>query len=795
MLTQAQPEAEIVYEVRDAAGRYVVDHVRKEKPDGGKDVFWRQRNGTWGLDGIPTADLPLYGSEYVADWNPDNLIVVVEGEKAAQALLDAGLNALGTVTGASGTPGAAALEVLRDRRVCLWPDNDDQGRAHMERIAQRLHSIAAEVLIYTWDDAPEKGDAADHPATQSLDEKARERLWTDLEGAPRWKPTDREPVGTLLSEVKPERVAWLWERRIPKGKLTIIDGDPGYGKSALTTDAAARVTMGRPWPDGAPCETGGVVLMNAEDGLADTIRPRIEAAGADPSRVLALAMVPDKNGEERFLSIPEDISVVERGIERVGAVLVVVDPLMAFLSGRVNANNDQEVRRALAPLAAMAERTGAAVVVIRHMNKATGANTLYRGGGSIGIIGAARSGLVVAPHPEDDSQRVLALLKYNLSEPAPSLVFSIVTAENGAARVEWKGETSVGADQLLCAPVDEEERSALDEAVEFLVDELSTHPVTAKKVQKDARDAGIAERTLYRAKRKRGVRSERESDGSWTWVLTRNDEAEEDSQSDDQGDLGDLGNLEGETLIDVNEGRLDGQDGQDGQDDQHSLDGSHSEGEGSRPGGERGPADAPPEGASRSPQRPGDEAADGGNSAREATSEVEAALRTWAADEPDILTDDPVSIATMLSYSGRLDYEPDVNEVAVALKRVVDGGVIKAETIAAQGSGVASAQHFPTVPMSFCLPPASWNDRGIQYGQYRRGAPQKFSLGSPASLGLISGPWSLSPTSQGQLLRHGKRGEDGPKTQRWLQQTGCGVFGLPTRDTRGPSVNFATQRG
>ncbi len=84
---------------------------------------------------------------------------------------------------------------------------------------------------------------------------------------------EARPVGKLLSEVEPERVSWLWERRIPKGKLTIIDGDPGYGKSALTTDFAARVTLGRPWPDGAPCEAGGVVLMNAEDGLADTILP------------------------------------------------------------------------------------------------------------------------------------------------------------------------------------------------------------------------------------------------------------------------------------------------------------------------------------------------------------------------------------------------------------------------------------------------------------------------------------------------------------------------------------------
>ena len=564
----------------------------------------------------------------------------------------------------------------------------------------------------------------------------------------------------------------------PEGKLTIIDGDPGYGKSALTTDFAARVTVGRLWPDGAPCEDGGVVLMNAEDGLADTIRPRIEAAGADPLRVLALATEPDKNGVDRFLSIPEDIPIVERGIERVGAVLVVVDPLMAFLSSRVNANNDQEVRRALAPLAAMAERTGAAVVVVRHMNKTAGTNTLYRGGGSIGIIGAARSGLVVAPHPEDDSRRVLAPLKHNLSEPAPSLVFSIATAENGAARVEWKGETVLGADQLLRMPVDDEEKSALDEAMEFLVDELGMHPVTAKKVQKDARDAGISERTLNRAKRRLGVRSERESDGSWTWVMPRSDEEEKDGQPPDQDALGNLGNLAGEIIIDEQEDGLDCQHGQDGQ---HGRDGSQPGDAGNPPGGERGPAAAPSGGVTPSPQQPNDKGADGQNSARVGTSEVEAALWAWAAEEPDILNDDPASIASMLSYSGRLDYEPGVSEVAEALRRVADNGTVQTETVAAPIRNRAHLQRDATPPMSFCPPLALLIDHGAQRGRYGRTSALDFGLYSSTSPRLVSRSRSLSVTPQGQDHTLEKRGLEGPNTQRSQRETGSGVSGLPKR--------------
>jgi RecA-family ATPase len=216
-----------------------------------------------------------------------------------------------------------------------------------------------------------------------------------------------EEIGELLSSVEPEEVSWLWPSWLALGKLALVDGDPGLGKSATTLDLAARVSAGKAFPDGSPCEPGGVVLLTAEDGLADTIRPRLDAAGADTSKILSLATVTDENGHERLLSIPEDLGLLEKGIRRVEARLVVVDPLMAFLSGETNSHRDQDVRRALAPLARLAERTGACVLVIRHLNKAAANNPLYRGGGSIGIIGAARMAFVVGKDPKT---RTAALL-------------------------------------------------------------------------------------------------------------------------------------------------------------------------------------------------------------------------------------------------------------------------------------------------------------------------------------------------------------------------------------------------
>jgi len=335
-----------------------------------------------------------------------------------------------------------------------------------------------------------------------------------------------EEIGILLSGVEPEEVGWLWQSWLALGKLALIDGDPGLGKSAMTLDLAARVSSGHRFPDGAPCEPAGVVILSAEDGLADTIRPRLDAAGANVDRIVSLATVADENGQERLLSIPEDIPLIEKGIERVGARLVVVDPLMAFLSGETNSHRDQDVRRALAPLAALAERTGTCVLVVRHLNKAPGNNPLYRGGGSIGIIGAARMAFVVGEDPRDKNRRVLASTKNNLAKPPRSLMFTLEEVEGGAVRVNWLGESEVSAHQLLATPQDQEHADALSEAVEFLNDVLAQGPVPASQVKEEAEEAGISERTLKRAKKRVGVITYREGElgegrgaGRWMWKM------------------------------------------------------------------------------------------------------------------------------------------------------------------------------------------------------------------------------------------------------------------------------------
>jgi hypothetical protein len=321
-----------------------------------------------------------------------------------------------------------------------------------------------------------------------------------------------------LSRVAPERIEWLWAGRIPRGKIGVLDGDPSLGKSTITLDLAARVSTGRPMPDGTPGLTGGVVLLSAEDGLADTIQPRLAAAGADLSRIVALTAI----GDDRLPELPEDVKAIEEAIEGAKAVLCVVDPLMAYLSGDVNAHRDQHVRRALAPLARMAERTRAAVLVVRHLNKgATNLNPLHRGGGSIGIIGAARAGLLAARDPDDPERRVLALTKSNLGKAMPALGYRVVTAQNGAAAIEWLGASAHSAESLLVVPQDEEQRSALDHAKAVLEEILGTKAVSVTEVMRQARAAGVSERTMERAKALLLVRAWKGqgTQGGWFWEL------------------------------------------------------------------------------------------------------------------------------------------------------------------------------------------------------------------------------------------------------------------------------------
>ena len=252
---------------------------------------------------------------------------------------------------------------------------------------------------------------------------------------------------TQLSTVEPLALDWLWERYIPAPMITIIDGDPGLGKSLLTIDLIARVTRGSAMPGELPTiahEPRGAVLLSAEDDLARIIVPRLLAAGANLDLAVVVRMLERDGTTREPLICPDDLAAIEEAIAKVRAAIVVIDPLVAYLPANANANRDQDVRRSLSILADLGERSGASIVGVRHLRKAGADNALYRGGGSIGIIGAARAGLLVAPDPDDPTgqQRIIAVTKNNLGPPPPSLAFRLeVGPGEPQPHVIWLGET------------------------------------------------------------------------------------------------------------------------------------------------------------------------------------------------------------------------------------------------------------------------------------------------------------------------------------------------------------------
>ncbi|MBM3981634.1 MAG: AAA family ATPase [Planctomycetes bacterium] len=320
--------------------------------------------------------------------------------------------------------------------------------------------------------------------------------------------------------ITPTAVSWLWEPYLARGKLAVLDGDPGTGKSFVTLDLAARVSSGAVLPGGGPAgEPGGVLLLNAEDDARDTIRPRLTAAGGDPDRVRVF-FAPGIE-REMWPTFPDDVAHLEAAVRATDAKLVVIDPLMAFLSPSAVANADQGARLALSPLAQLAARTGAAVVLVRHLRKSGGANAIYRGSGSVGIVGAARTGLMIARHPDDPDLRVLTQSKTNIGPVGPSLGFRLARGAGGESVVEWAGPVDVSADELFGSSVAQSAGArARGRAGDWLKQFLAGGARRAAEVADAARAAGIPARTLDRAKALAGARSQQRAtpNGSeWWW--------------------------------------------------------------------------------------------------------------------------------------------------------------------------------------------------------------------------------------------------------------------------------------
>jgi hypothetical protein len=324
-----------------------------------------------------------------------------------------------------------------------------------------------------------------------------------LENQP--KPLDLEqvePNATLTSEATPMNVVWNWPGWLPRGKLITLDGDPAVGKSTLVIDLVARITRGSVMPDGSESTQGHCILLAAEDDLEDTVVWRLMAAGADLRQVTYVRDMPDGGP----VTLPRDVYAIEAMVRRTGAVLVVVDVLFEYLGEDINSYQDASVRRGLAPLRAMAARTSCSVLMLRHWKKQNDGKAMYQGGGSIGVVGAARAGWAVGFHPEDDTLRVLAPVKMNLAQRPDALGFRLVAHDvYPCAYVAWTGPVSLSADAMAAGAVkssgDPDEESQVDFCARILAQVIDDNWRWTDEVYTQVAEWKFAEKTLKRARK------------------------------------------------------------------------------------------------------------------------------------------------------------------------------------------------------------------------------------------------------------------------------------------------------
>jgi putative DNA primase/helicase len=362
------------------------------------------------------------------------------------------------------------------------------------------------------------------------------------------------------SEIQAKPIRWLWKGRIARGKVSMLAGNPGLGKSQVTASMAAIVSTGGEWPvDRTRCERGNVIILSAEDDAEDTIRPRLEAAGADLSRVYLLDAVVEgyraTDGGEviRAFNLKTDLPRLATLLEKIGDVaLIVIDPITAYL-GDTDSHVNAEVRALLARLSEMAGKSGAAVVCVSHLNKGGNSEALMRVTGSLAFVAAARAAYIVVKDQEDGNRRLFLPLKNNVGNDQTGLAFTVQGAQVASsaglietACVVWEAEAvTVTADEAMARPIDSDERSAVEDAMQFLRDLLAKGPMPAKQVYAEGREAGHAERTLRRAQKGLGIEPTKAGvKEGWKWAMApKAAKNAEDGQPIRLATLGNVGHL------------------------------------------------------------------------------------------------------------------------------------------------------------------------------------------------------------------------------------------------------------
>jgi len=488
---------------------------------------------------FPAARRVLYRLPQLLKADPSEPVFTAEGEKDVHNLEGIGCVATCNPEGAGKWHHVAeqAPTVLAGRPIVILPDNDDSGQSHAQDVARSLHGAAASIKVVNLPGLPEKGDVSDwieaRKAERMTVPEIKAALLELVNAAPEWTPSVTSPAGAVemapvetkpicLADIDPVPVSWLWYGRIARGKITLIAGNPGLGKSFLALDLAARVSTGAAFPDGTPGCPGKALLLSAEDDLSDTIRPRLDAAGADCGNILAR-----RYGD--LGNLDAQLPQLETDLKNERPVLLVIDPITAFL-GRLDAHRNDEIRSLFARLTELAARYGVAVVVISHLNKSTAQGTaLHRVTGSLGFTAAARAAYLVERDPANPDDRLFLPLKNNLGEDLTGFRFRLIGEPGSVPCLEWDPDpVTITADEVL-AQKSGKEPTAQAEAEAWLRDALADGPLESNRLRQMALRDGYSWTTLKRAKKSIGAVAKRDRfhEGQWFWSLPEEDQSDE----------------------------------------------------------------------------------------------------------------------------------------------------------------------------------------------------------------------------------------------------------------------------
>ena len=369
--------------------------------------------------------------------------------------------------------------------------------------------------------------------TDENDNKKNPPDFTDIDKEKDFKEGIPSNCLRCAQDIEPKEYSWLWENRIPYGEVTALDGEPDLGKTCIFLDFAARITTGRTWPiTRERHDPASVLLMMVEDSAEKTIKPRFIAAGGDDSKLFLLDKVPGEEGL-RVPLLPTDVPIIKNIIISKGIKMVCIDPFMAFIDKRYSANSDQDIRTVLQPLIEAAQETGCIVIILRHWSKKTGQGAVNRASGSVGISASARSQLTISRHPHDpDERRILSIGKANHARRTvknQSIGYRIIesTEYPGQPIVDWDYQwTNLTAEQIV-TKLDTIKRTAgekdgsyaLEDAKQWLLKIIKDGPRRSSELIEEAKEDGISERTLKRAKKALNIAAFKDGEsGQWCWV-------------------------------------------------------------------------------------------------------------------------------------------------------------------------------------------------------------------------------------------------------------------------------------